>query len=118
MTTASIPPAAWAVLAIVLSGVLLSSWATEWIGIHFIFGAFVFGVIMPRQQAADLTHAILESIEQVSVLLLLPVLLGELTAPNLGVRAESWDDADEKPKVDGREKVGHDQPSSRAMIVR
>ena len=60
-------------LALVLIGVLLSSWTTEWIGIHFIFGAFLFGVIMPRRDASALTHAILESIESVSVLLLLPV---------------------------------------------
>lgn len=60
-------------LALVLAGVLLSSWLTEEIGIHFIFGAFVFGAVMPRNGAADLTHDILESIERVSVLLLLPV---------------------------------------------
>jgi Kef-type K+ transport system membrane component KefB len=60
-------------LAIVLAGVLLSSWVTEEIGIHFIFGAFLFGAVMPRKEAAQLTKEILESIERVSVLLLLPV---------------------------------------------
>ncbi|MDQ3465354.1 MAG: cation:proton antiporter [Actinomycetota bacterium] len=61
------------VLAVVLIGVLLSSYATDQIGIHSIFGAFIFGAIMPREGAADLTRDILERLEQVSVLLLLPV---------------------------------------------
>lgn len=60
-------------LAVVLVGVLLSARVTDAIGIHFIFGAFVFGVIMPRKDASALTHDILESIERFSVLLLLPV---------------------------------------------
>jgi Kef-type K+ transport system membrane component KefB len=60
-------------LAIILVGILLSSYATEEVGIHFIFGAFVFGVIMPRQAAAALINEILERLEQVSILLLLPM---------------------------------------------
>ncbi|WP_199522334.1 cation:proton antiporter [Geodermatophilus marinus] len=60
-------------LALVLVGILGCAWVTEEIGIHFIFGAFVFGVVMPRQGAAALTHEITDRLEQVSVLLLLPV---------------------------------------------
>ena len=60
-------------MAIVLVGILASAFITEEIGIHFIFGAFIFGVIMPRQGAGALTHAITDRLEQVSVLLLLPV---------------------------------------------
>ncbi|MGY1642088.1 cation:proton antiporter [Geodermatophilus sp. SYSU D00703] len=60
-------------LALVLVGILASAWVTEQIGIHFIFGAFVFGIVMPRQGAAALTHEITDRLEQVSVLLLLPV---------------------------------------------
>ena len=60
-------------LSVVLVGVLVSSFVTHAIGIHVIFGAFVFGVIMPREGAAALLHEILERLEQVSVLLLLPV---------------------------------------------
>ncbi|MEV0828942.1 cation:proton antiporter [Nonomuraea rubra] len=37
-------------LAIVVVGVLVSGGVTEWIGLHFIFGAFLFGLIMPRQE--------------------------------------------------------------------
>jgi Kef-type K+ transport system membrane component KefB len=60
-------------LAVVLIGILGSAWVTEQIGIHFIFGAFVFGVVMPRQGAAALNHEVIDRLEQVSVLLLLPV---------------------------------------------
>jgi Kef-type K+ transport system membrane component KefB len=61
------------ILSVVLIGVLASAFVTEMIGIHAIFGAFVFGAVMPRRDAADLTHEILERLEQVSVLLLLPL---------------------------------------------
>jgi Kef-type K+ transport system membrane component KefB len=60
-------------LAVVLVGFLTSAWITSEIGIHSIFGAFLFGVIMPREDTAELFHQILERLEQVSVLLLLPV---------------------------------------------
>jgi len=63
------------VLAVTLAGLLLSSWATDWMGVKYIFGAFLFGVVMPREgaAAAALREAILNRLEQVSVLVLLPV---------------------------------------------
>lgn len=47
-----------AAMAIVLVGVLLSALATEAIGIHAIFGAFLFGVVIPHDSpiAQELTH--------------------------------------------------------------
>ena len=60
------------VLAAVLALLLLSSYLTDWIGVNFIFGAFIFGIVMPRDVPA-LRQAILERLEQVSVLVLLPV---------------------------------------------
>ncbi len=60
------------VLAAVLVLLLLSSWVTDWMGVKFIFGAFIFGIAMPRDEPA-LRQAILERLEQVSVILLLPV---------------------------------------------
>jgi hypothetical protein len=60
------------VLAAVLALLLLSSYATDWMGVKFIFGAFIFGIAMPRDVPA-LREAILERLEQVSVLVLLPV---------------------------------------------
>lgn len=61
------------ILAVVLAGLLASAWITEVIGVHAIFGAFLFGAVMPRRDAAALTREILERLEQVSLLLLLPV---------------------------------------------
>ena len=62
------------VLAVVLAGRLLSSFATDWMGLKYIFGAFLFGVVMPREGvAAALREEILDRLEQVSVLVLLPV---------------------------------------------
>ena len=60
-------------LAIILVGILVSALITERIGIHEIFGAFLFGVIMPRQDAAAFIREILEQLEQMSLLLLLPI---------------------------------------------
>ncbi len=60
------------VLAAVLALLLLSSYATDWMGVKFIFGAFIFGIVMPRDVPA-LREAVLERLEQVSVLVLLPV---------------------------------------------
>lgn len=60
-------------LAIVLALLLASSAATEWLGVHFIFGAFIMGAVMPRKDGDELRHTILERLEQLSVLLLLPV---------------------------------------------
>ncbi|MEV8637459.1 cation:proton antiporter [Streptosporangium sp. NPDC051023] len=60
-------------LSLVLIGLIVSSWATEWMHVHFIFGAFVFGAVMPREGAERLNHEILERLEQLAVLLLLPM---------------------------------------------
>lgn len=61
------------ILSVVLVGMLLFAATTEVLGIHYIFGAFLFGAIIPHEQAAALRHEILVRLEQISVLLLLPV---------------------------------------------
>src|SRR6185312_12306313 len=61
------------VLAAVLVGLLLSSYATDWMGLKYIFGAFLFGIVMPREGATALREEILRGLEPVSVLVLLPV---------------------------------------------
>jgi Kef-type K+ transport system membrane component KefB len=61
------------ILAVILVGLILSGYATQWMGLHYIFGAFLFGVLMPRAQAQEMRQEILERLEQLSVLLLLPV---------------------------------------------
>ncbi|GIH96397.1 hypothetical protein Psi01_70270 [Planobispora siamensis] len=60
-------------LSLVLIGLIASAWATEWMHVHFIFGAFLFGAVMPREGAERLNHEILERLEQLAVLLLLPM---------------------------------------------
>lgn len=60
------------VLAAILALLLLAGFATDWMGVKFIFGAFIFGIAMPREVPA-LREAILGRLEQVSVLVLLPV---------------------------------------------
>lgn len=57
-----------------VAGLLLSSAFTEAIGIHLIFGAFIFGVIMPRgSSTSELLRPVLDGLGQVSTVLLLPV---------------------------------------------
>ena len=58
-------------VAIVLAGVLFSAFATEWIGIHAIFGAFVFGLVMPKR--SGLTKELVDKVEDFTVVVLLPV---------------------------------------------
>ncbi|MFN0146415.1 MAG: cation:proton antiporter [Dehalococcoidia bacterium] len=58
-------------VATVLAGLLLAAWATELIGIHAIFGAFVFGAIMPKRSA--LTKELTDKLEDFTVIVLLPV---------------------------------------------
>jgi Kef-type K+ transport system membrane component KefB len=59
-------------LAVVLAGLLVSGGMTEWFGLHVIFGAFLFGIVMPRDDGR-LRAAILEQVEPVTRVLLLPV---------------------------------------------
>jgi Kef-type K+ transport system membrane component KefB len=60
------------VLGSILILLLLSGWATDYMGVKYIFGAFIFGIIMPRNVPA-LRLAILDRLEQVTLLLFLPV---------------------------------------------
>jgi Kef-type K+ transport system membrane component KefB len=58
-------------LSFILTGLLASAWATQWMQIHFIFGAFLFGVLMPRSEA--LVRQVLVRLEQLAVQLFLPM---------------------------------------------
>ncbi|MGW6565229.1 cation:proton antiporter [Streptomyces sp. NPDC054975] len=57
-------------LAVISSGALLSSVVTTWIGIHAIFGAFAFGLAMPRRSAPRLHEQVAVPLEKVTGLLL------------------------------------------------
>lgn len=65
----AVPFAPWHV-ALVLIGVLLSAAATEAMGMHFIFGAFLFGTIMPREKTLLVRNEIEDRMGQVTSLLL------------------------------------------------
>jgi Kef-type K+ transport system membrane component KefB len=62
-------PGGW--IALIFAGILLSAFATELIGIAVIFGAFIMGMVMPRN--AGLTEDVTHRIEDVVVILLLPM---------------------------------------------
>lgn len=59
------------VIAVIFSVVIISSFLTEVIGIHALFGAFVAGVIIPQNE--EFRHVITNKIEDLTVVLLLPL---------------------------------------------
>jgi Kef-type K+ transport system membrane component KefB len=59
------------VVAIFLLMLIISAYATEVIGIHALFGAFMAGSIMPESH--KFRNIIIEKVEDVSVILLLPL---------------------------------------------
>ncbi len=59
------------VVAVVVVLVLASALATEWLGIHLLFGAFLMGAIMPK--TPQFTRYLLHKFESVTVVLLLPL---------------------------------------------
>ncbi|HEX8210854.1 MAG TPA: cation:proton antiporter [Longimicrobium sp.] len=78
-----------------LGGVLLmglaSAWMTEYLGIHALFGAFLAGAVMPKGER--FVHALTEKLEDVTVVLLLPLFFaftGLRTSLALLEGAEMW----------------------------
>ncbi|MBZ5521029.1 MAG: cation:proton antiporter [Acidobacteriia bacterium] len=59
---------AWAIMLLL---VFLSALCTEWLGIHLLFGAFLMGVIMPRD--GRFVRYVIDRFEVLSVVLLLPL---------------------------------------------
>ncbi len=79
------------VVALTLMMLLASAWATERIGIHALFGAFLFGLIFPKE--GGLAEALAEKLEDVVVVLLLPVFFaysGLRTQAGLLEGASDW----------------------------
>ncbi|WP_304452796.1 cation:proton antiporter [Nocardiopsis sp. YSL2] len=63
----------WSVLVTALiAGAFISSWLTSWIGIHAIFGAFLFGFVMPREHAEPIVRRLRAPVEDIG-LVFLPV---------------------------------------------
>ncbi len=59
------------VVAATILLLLASSWATELIGIHALFGAFLFGAILPKD--GGFARALAEKLEDVVLVVLLPL---------------------------------------------
>jgi Kef-type K+ transport system membrane component KefB len=79
------------VLAILLLFVLASSWVTEWLGIHALFGAFLAGAVLPKHP--KFVHALTEKLNDTAVVLLLPLFFaftGLRTSIALVSGAEMW----------------------------
>ncbi len=79
------------VMSMLIVGLFVSAWTTEAIGIHAIFGAFMFGAILPRSRS--LTSQISERLEDMTVLFLLPVffaVVGLSTQVGLVAGGEMW----------------------------
>jgi Kef-type K+ transport system membrane component KefB len=79
------------VVALTFVLLLASALTSELIGIHALFGAFLFGTIMPRQ--GDYAHALAERLEDFVVVALLPLFFaysGLRTELGLLVSASDW----------------------------
>lgn len=78
-------------LALIYMGVVVSALITEWIGIHLIFGAFLLGVVMPKNEG--LTRELAQKTEDFVLTFLLPVFFaysGLKTEIGLLNRPELW----------------------------
>ncbi|MFJ9692192.1 cation:proton antiporter [Kitasatospora sp. NPDC101183] len=60
-------------LTTVLAGLLASGALAEWMGLHFVFGAFTVGLVVPRDGTGPLREEIEGGLGRVSHLLLMPV---------------------------------------------
>jgi Kef-type K+ transport system membrane component KefB len=64
---------AWEPLAFVLPGLLLSAAWTEWMGLHYIIGAFLFGLLLPKDGLPRVRFEIEDAVHKMGASLLLPV---------------------------------------------
>jgi Kef-type K+ transport system membrane component KefB len=77
-------------LALLAAGAFFSAATTTWIGIHGIFGAFLFGFLMPRELAPSVVENLRRPVDNISTVLLpvffiitgLAVDVGKLDARN------------------------------------
>jgi Kef-type K+ transport system membrane component KefB len=79
------------VMAVVFVALLLSSFATEFIGIHAIFGAFALGAMIPHD--SGMARELTDRLEDMVVVLLLPAFfafVGLRTQVGLVSGAEQW----------------------------
>lgn len=74
-----------AVLSLLLIIACASAAATEWLGLHAVFGAFLFGACLPRDDR--LLDTLIERLEHVAVLVLMPVFFA---LAGLGTSADAF----------------------------
>jgi Kef-type K+ transport system membrane component KefB len=58
-------------LALILLLVIISSWLTELLGVHELFGAFIAGVVLPKEHG--FVQTITDKLNDLTVVLLLPI---------------------------------------------
>jgi Kef-type K+ transport system membrane component KefB len=58
-------------LAVLLIGTFACAYATKWLGVHPVFGAFLFGAALPRDDR--LLAALIERVEYIAIIVLMPV---------------------------------------------
>jgi Kef-type K+ transport system membrane component KefB len=78
-------------MTIILLLLLGSAWATEWLGVHALFGAFFAGCVMPK--GGELVRELSERVEHLTATLMLPIffaLTGLRTVVSLVSGAEVW----------------------------
>jgi len=66
---------------------LISSWVTDWLGVHALFGAFMAGLVMPAETKVP---AGFESVTEALLLPLFFALTGLRTSIAIGAGAEFW----------------------------
>ncbi|WP_018544269.1 cation:proton antiporter [Streptomyces sp. LaPpAH-108] len=64
-------PSSRGTLPLLLSGLLLAAFTTDWIGIHPIFGAFLFGSVLPRDSAV--VAGAVDKMRSLTLVMLLPL---------------------------------------------
>jgi len=77
--------------SVVIGVMLVSSWTTEQLGVHALFGAFVAGLIIPREKG--LITGLVDKIESFTLVILLPVffvLTGLRTRMDLIAGPQMW----------------------------
>lgn len=72
-------------LALLLMGALACAWVTEWLHLHAVFGAFLFGLALPRD--ARLVQALVDRLEPLSLVLLMPIFFA---LAGLGASTSAW----------------------------
>ena len=61
------------VLVLVIPGLLLSAACTEWMGLHFILGAFLFGLLLPKDGLPQIRAEVEDTVHKMGTSLLLPL---------------------------------------------